>query len=294
MHSSDLLAFRRNVTSEYGEDGIIEQIFEIVGEESRWCVELGALNGTHHSNVWTLIKHKGWNGVLIEADKTYYEKLRAEYADCPHAHTVQAFVSFEGEYSLDAIFSRTPLPHEFDLLSLDIDGNDYHLWESLSKYMPRVLVIEFNPSIPDSISFVQPRDMDVFQGSSLRAVVDLSKEKGYELIAVNEGNAFFVQSALFPRFGIEDNSLERMHTDHRYETQVFQLYDGTLVYAGNTNLIWHKKPMDLENMQALPENDRKYPARISSHEHIRSLKYLVRKQSWYTVLQRVRKVLRGL
>jgi hypothetical protein len=291
MKNAWLLDHRRDVTSEHGEDGIIEKIFETIGEGSKWCVELGALNGTHDSNVWHLVKERGWNGVLIEADRTYYEKLVSEYRDTPNAHPVNAFVSFEGENSLDALFARTPMPKEFDLLSLDIDGNDYHLWDSLTVYRPRVLVIEFNPSIPDGISFVQPRDMAVYQGSSLAATVALSKEKGYELVCVNAGNAFFVQKDLLPAFRIADNSIESLHTDHSYETQIFQLYDGTLKLAGNTDLIWHRIPIDEEKLQVLPKRKRVYHAQISAHSGIRSLKYYVRTMPWYPLVQRVRKSL---
>lgn len=291
MKNDWLLDHRANVKSEHGEDGIIEKIFETIGKGAGWCVELGALNGTHDSNVWNLIKQKGWSGVLIEADQTYFEKLVAEYADTPRAHPVRAFVSFEGKDSLDSLFASTPLPREFDLFSLDIDGNDYHLWDSLNEYRPRVMVIEFNPSIPDGISFIQPRDMSVYQGSSLTACVELGKRKGYELIAVNAGNAFFVQKELFPKFGIEDNSIPALHTDHSYETQIFQLYDGTLMLAGNTDLIWHRQPIDQERLQVLPKHKRVYPARISPDARFRSLKYYVRKQPWYAFAQRLRSAL---
>ncbi|HVM58774.1 MAG TPA: hypothetical protein VMT80_00355, partial [Candidatus Paceibacterota bacterium] len=64
--------FRRDVTSQSGEDGIIEELFRLLGEESRWAVELGALNGKHDSNVWHLVKDRGWSAVLIEADRTYF------------------------------------------------------------------------------------------------------------------------------------------------------------------------------------------------------------------------------
>lgn len=274
---------------------MLEKIFEVIGEGTKWCVELGALNGTHDSNVWNLIKNKGWNGLLIEADPTNFDGLTKEYADNPNAYPIQSFVSFAGDQSLDAIFARTKIPKTFDLFSLDIDGNDYHLWESLKEYRPRVLVMEFNPSIPDAISFIQPRDMGVYQGSSLKATVALSKEKGYELIAVNEGNAFFVLKELFPAFEIEDNSIETLHVDHQYETQIFQLYDGTLVLSGNKNLIWHRMPIDQEKIQTLPKRKRVYPAQISPDARMRNLKYVVRKQPWYTLAQKIRKaVLRRL
>ncbi len=283
-----LLDFRSDVTSSDGEDGIIEKIFSIIGDGSRTALELGALNGRHDSNVWNLIKNKGWKGVLIEADRTYFERLEREYAGNPRAYCLNAFVSFEGEQSLDAILAATTLPCEFDLFSLDVDGNEYHLWASMQRYRPRVVVVEFNPSIPNNISFIQPRDMSVYQGSSLRALADLARGKGYELIAANSVNAFFVVKELFAKFNIADNSLDAVHTDRSFETQLFQLYDGTLKIAGNRMLIWHKLPIGEEKLQVLPRRKRVYPAMISPNPFIRALKYAARKLPFYPIAQRIR------
>lgn len=289
MSNSNLFSYNRDVTSEHGEDGVIEKIFEIIGEESRWCVDLGALNGVHGSNVWHLMKKRGWAGVLIEADKTYFERLQKEYADVERAHCINVFISFEGEDSLDKTFARTHLPHVFDLFSLDVDGNEYHLWESLTHYRPRVMVVEFNPSIPNDVVFVQPRDMRIFQGSSLRALVELGKRKGYELVAANEVNAFFVLKELFHKFGIADNSIDALHTDHQYETALFQLYDGTLRIAGQKQLIWHKLTIDEEKLQVLSKRKRMYPAMISSSALVRTIKYIARRMPFYKLVQRFRK-----
>lgn len=290
--SKDLLAYGKNVTSEHGEDGVIKRIFEIIGTESRSCVDLGALNGVHGSNVWQLIKKEGWNGVLIEADQTYFEKLQQEFSGMSGVECMNAFVSFEGSQSLDNLLATTALPTHFDLFSLDVDGNEYHLWNSLQQYRPRVMVVEFNPTIPNDVTFIQPRDMKVFQGSSLRAFVELGKRKGYELVAANETNAFFVERDLFPRFGVTDNSIDALHTDHRYETALFQLYDGTLKVAGNTRLLWHNLPIDEEKLQVLPAHKRKYLARISRSGLVRKFKYWVRTLPFYPLVQKIRKSIR--
>lgn len=286
-----LLEYRSNVTSSHGEDGIIAKIFETMGTDSKWCVELGALNGIHDSNVWNLIKNKEWSGVLIEADPTYFDKLVAQYTDRPTAHCIKDFVSFEGESSLDAIFGRTPMPLLFDVLSLDIDGNEYHIWESLVRYSPRLLVVEFNPSIPNDVLFVQSRDMNVYQGSSLSAFIALGKKKGYELVCANETNAFFVRTEDFHHFNISDNSIDAIRTDHQFETKLFQLYDGTLMIAGNNRLLWHNRVIDMRKLQVLPVHRRQYPARISPEPFIRGLKYVIRKMPFYPLVQRVRKLL---
>jgi hypothetical protein len=291
-YNLNLCTYGHNVTSEHGEDGILEKIFSVIGEENKWCVDLGALNGVHGSNVWSLIQKRGWSGVLIEADNTQFERLEKEFSAYNRVHCINEFVSFEGEQSLDAVFARTPLPHTFDLFSLDIDGNEYHLWDSLVEYRPRVMVVEFNPSIPNDIGFIQPRDMGIFQGSSLRALVELAKQKGYELVAANEVNAFFVLRELFEKFGIVDNSIEALHTDTQFQTRLFQLYDGTLCLAGNNRLLWHNLPIDVQKLQVLPRRLRQYPARINENKGVRTLKYWVRKAPFYPFIQRVRALLR--
>ncbi len=283
-----LLEYKRNVTSQFGEDGLIEKIFELIGTKSKWCVELGALNGAHDSNVWNLLHHKGWSGVLIEADITNYKKLEALYSGKENIVCVNEFISFEGDHSLDNVFAKTPIPKEFDLLSLDIDGNEYHLWESLIHYSPRVMIVEFNPSIPNDVDFAQPRDMNVFQGSSLRALVRFGIQKGYALVSVVGVNAIFVKNELFPLFGIEDNSPESLYTDTSAYTRLFQLYDGTIVLSGCDTLLWHKKQIRAEDLQIVPQRKRYYPAKINRSGFVRSVKDIVRRLPLYSSILKLR------
>lgn len=287
---STISAHSRNEYSQAGEDGVIANIFAVIGEGAHWCVELGALNGTHDSNTRALMQ-QGWSGVLIEADPTYFEKLQELYTGNQNAHCINAFVSFEGADTLDTILARTPIPKEFDLLSLDVDGNEYHLWDSMRLYSPRCVVVEFNPTIPHEVDFVQPRDMTVFQGSSAAALVRLGKEKGYELVAANRMNAFFVLRELYPKFGIAENSLDALRTDHSLETKLFQLYDGTLGIAGYDRLLFRDMPIDVAALQVLPPHRRRYPARISNNRAVRMLKYIARRLPVYSLVQRVRKSL---
>ena len=283
-----LLQHSSNIKSQHGEDGIICAIFDIIAEESRWCVELGALNGTHDSNTWALMQQH-WSGVLIEADPTYFEKLQSVHAGNEKAHCINAFVSFEGNDSLDNILARTPIPKAFDLFSLDIDGNEYHVWDSLRNYRPRVVVVEFNPSFPNDVSFVQPRDMKVFQGASLRALVELGRQKGYELIAANVTNAFFVQRELFSKFGISDNSPDALHSDTSFQTHLIQLYDGTIMISGYDKLMFRNTPIDVRKLQVLSARERKYPARVSGNAFVRKLKYIARTLPIYSLVQKIRK-----
>src|ERR1044071_1324688 len=203
-----LLSYRKDFASQFGEDGIIEKIFSIIPERNRWAVEFGAWDGQFCSNTLNLIKNHDWSAVLIEANPKKFKELTRFHASRKNVHCLNRFVTFTGPDALDAILGETPIPKDFDLLSIDIDGADYHIWKSLEKYRPKVVVIEFNPCIPKNIEFVQVADMHVQHGTSILSMTKMAKEKGYELVCVNQENAFYVDRKYFELFGIADNSVD--------------------------------------------------------------------------------------
>jgi hypothetical protein len=260
--ATDLRAFAKNYHSQAGEDGIIERILEVVGEGDRWCVEFGAWDGKHLSNTYHLIHRRGWSAVLIEGSLKRFWDLRSSFEANSNVVPIHRYVSFEGPDTLDAILAGTQIPHTFSILSIDIDGNDYHVWDALTTYTPRIVVIEFNPSIPNDIEFVQPRDLRVSQGSSLLSLVQLGRNKGYELVATTDWNAFFVREDLFSKFGMENNSLDRLRDDTKFQTKVFQLFDGTIMLTGCRQMLWHGATVSVDSLQAIPRPFRVYPARM--------------------------------
>lgn len=254
-----LQELRRDVTSQCGEDGLIEKICDILGVRDKWCVEFGAWDGKLYSNSWALINNHGWSAVLIEADEQKYAELVENYVANERVLTVNALVDFKaGESSLDATLGRTPIPADFEFLCIDVDGCDWQIWDSLSNYRPRLVEIEFNPTIPNHVHFVQDADMSVNHGSSLRAMIALAEKKGYELVATTPWNAFFVTREEFSKFNIEDNSIDSMHSPAELESSLFQLYDGTLVLTGCTRLLWHNVPIAFEDVQVLPRALRRF------------------------------------
>jgi hypothetical protein len=259
MSAVRLEEHRSDVYSQFGEDGMIRKALAVLPDGPKWCVELGAWDGRHLSNTHRLMTEDGWSGVFIEGDAARSEELRATYRGNDRAHCINAFASFEGADTLDHLFGATPIPEDFDLLSLDIDGNDFHLWRSLERYRPRLVVIEFNATIPNDIDWVQAADPDVHQGASLAAFVRLGREKGYELVATSDFNAFFVDAAYFDRFGIEDNTIDAIHTNRAFQTRVFQLYDGTLCWDGCTRMLWHDVDLRPERLQLIPKRLRYLP-----------------------------------
>ncbi len=246
-----LNTYARNVTSQGGEDGIIEKILDVINQTNKWCVEFGSWDGKTLSNTYNLIKNYDYSAVLIECDRVRYEKLLQTFEGNEKVIPVNALVGFNPEDSLDVILKKTPIPKDFDLLSIDIDGNDYHVWEAVREYQPKVVLIEFNATIPPSVEFVQPRDIHVTQGSSLLSINKLAQKKGYELVCV-KSNAIFVGRQYFPLFNIRDNSIDEMWTDQSAISHIFFGYDGTVFLSGHKKLPWQNIELRESKVQQLP------------------------------------------
>lgn len=263
-----LLDFKRDEHSQSGEDGIIEKILEILPDGDKWCVEFGAWDGLYLTNTRHLISSKGFSAILIEGDEKRFLELQRNYAHLGARVTpMKKFVGFGGDDNLDCLLSRTPIPTDFDLLSIDIDGNDYHVWKHVEKYQPKVVVIEFNPTIPTEVKFVQPADPYINQGASLLSLVELGKEKGYELVCVLPWNAFFVKKQYYPLFKMETNDPQVLRTDLSGITYLFVGYDGKVLLRGACKLPWHHGVKFKEsNFQILPRFLRRYPENYTRYQ----------------------------
>lgn len=261
--------------SQMGEDGTIEKIIKILPENDKWCVEFGAWDGKYSSNTRHLIESRNYSAVLIEASKTKFKDLQRNYSQNSKVITINQFVGFEKKNNLDQILANTPLPVDFDFLSIDIDGNDYHVWKAMVKYKPKVICIEFNPTIPTEIRFVQSPDPTVNQGASLLSLVELGKEKGYELVSVLAVNAFFVKSEYYPLFQIENNRPEVLRTNSDFVTYLFSGYDGQIFLQGLKKLPWHGLELNESKIQLLPGLLRKYPCNYSLLEKLLAAAFLL-------------------
>jgi hypothetical protein len=248
--------FRNDVKSQFGEDGIIEAIFKIIPQDvqNKWCCEFGAWDGMHCSNTYNLVVNKGWTGIFIEANKKKFVDLQRTYKNFDKTILLNEFVNISGNNTLDSLLKGAGAPVDLDFLSIDVDSIDYHLWESVVEYRPKLVVIEFNPTIPNNIEYVQAADPSKKHGTSILSMTKLAKSKGYELICINAENAFYVDQKYFKFFGIENNSIDELKY-YREPLQVFQLFDGTLVFQGEAPqlLIWYSLPVNFNKLQILPK-----------------------------------------
>lgn len=221
-----LRGYENNITSQFGEDGLIEEIFIRIGIESRICVEFGAWDGKYLSNTWNLWHEKGWKAILIEGDENKAKLLRNNVRDFPEVHVHCAYISNERENSLDEVLKYFHVPNAIDLISIDVDGNEYHLLKAMKAYKPRLIIVEFNPTIPHYIEYVCIKDSRI--GSSALSLYLLAKNMGYHLVACTQTNLFLVTTTDFIKMGMEEPSIaDIMPTDNL--TYIVSSYDGEML-----------------------------------------------------------------
>jgi hypothetical protein len=244
----------------------------------------------HLSNTFSLIKHHGYRSVLIEADKRKFRELQRNMEGLG-AIPVNRFVTFDGAGTLDNILSETEIPTNFDVLSIDIDGNDYHILASLKKYRPKIICIEFNPSIPNDVEFVQERNFAVSEGSSALSLTKLASQMGYELAAVTRCNLILVRREYLHTLGLEGNDLAALRDDSDVRVMAFVGYSGTIHLSRPLNLRWHGISVGERDLQVLPRVLRTFPSRYNLGQRLVHIAYLFMKHR-PLLMAKVRKTLR--
>jgi hypothetical protein len=198
--SLDLSPYELRVFSQNGEDGVLDELVRRVGTSERpTFVEFGTEGGVQANCVY-LADVARWHGHFIEAADDSFAALQAKYEPNPRVVTTKSFVTPEG---IDELFGRIGVPAEPDVLSIDIDGHDYWVWEALQAHRPRIVVIEYNGALGRQ-PLVQARDSPPvwneteYFGASATALAQLGVRKGYRHVYCDLAglNAFFVRDDL--------------------------------------------------------------------------------------------------
>jgi hypothetical protein len=194
--------------SQNGEDGIIHYVFSVVGGGPRNAVEICAGLGIE-CNSANLVINQGWDALLFDGNEDYIARGKEFYRTCLETSVrppmlVQAWVTAE---NVDALIAERGYRGEIGLLSIDLDGMDYWIWDAIRGISPRLVLVEFNPVWGPDLSVSVPYDPDFkidssktpyYCSASLAAYCKLAKEKGYRLIGVQRFgfNAFFLRNDL--------------------------------------------------------------------------------------------------
>jgi hypothetical protein len=198
LHGLGLAPYELRVSSQNGEDGVIGEILRRAGIKSPgFFVEFGGEDGVELNSA-LLADALGWHGAFIEGDGTKHHFLHRKYN--PHGRVAVGHAMVLPD-TVEELFDRLGVPAEFDLLSIDIDGDDYWVWNAIQRFSPKVVVIEINTHLDPRVARVQPEGAGPWQGtdfygSSLEAVRLLGIAKGYRLVHVDltGNNAFFVRN----------------------------------------------------------------------------------------------------
>jgi hypothetical protein len=200
LRRMSLTSWERGVFSQFGEDGVIAELFRRVGAESRSFVEFGAETGLE-GNCVLLASALGWTGLFIEADEEKARSLHWRYSSSTAVQTVTATV---GPDNIEALLRGAGVPQEPDVLSIDVDGTDWWIWRAISSFHPRIVVVEYNGHLTTDRALTipaehrEPWDGTAYYGASLIAYERLARAKGYRLVhtELNGNNAFFVREDL--------------------------------------------------------------------------------------------------
>lgn len=203
--SIDLKYFEKKIFSQNGEDGITQYLLSQIGIKNKYYVEFGVENG-EECNTRHLRENLGFTGLLMDG--------------LQENHSIGLYKEFVNAENINDLFLKYNVPHEFDVLSIDIDFNDLYVWKAIdNKYKPNIVIIEYNAEHKPPLSLVVKYDSNRFwdgtkyHGASLSALNHIALEKGYTLIYCNDNgvNAFFVRNDLLNKLNFEIKTIDEIY-----------------------------------------------------------------------------------
>lgn len=200
-----LWQYEFKVFSQWGEDGIIQFLVNHLDIKNRTFIEFG-VEDFSESNCRFLLMKDYWQGFVIDGSDKNMERLRASYFYWQHRLSSKA--SFITRENVAQLLDESGFDKELGILSVDIDGVDYHVLEALTQWRPSILIVEYNDAfglerpvtVPYDAAFVrvQKHASNQYWGANLPAFRHLAEKRGYALVGINgvASNAFFVRREL--------------------------------------------------------------------------------------------------
>ncbi len=198
-----------SVFSQWGEDGIIQWIINKITLENKYFVEFGVEN-YKESNTRFLLMNNNWSGLIVDSSKSAIDEIKQDSIFWKYDLT--ALCNFITTENINEIFKEAGISGDIGLLSIDIDGNDYWVWQAITAISPRIVICEYNSvfgcthaiTIPYTSDFDRTRAhfSNLYWGASLPALCMLAQQKGYVFISSNTAgnNAFFIRKDLASGF----------------------------------------------------------------------------------------------
>ncbi len=198
------------VFSQFEEDGILLYIFAVLGMKNKTFVEVGCDDGVN-SNSANLYFNFGWRGLFIDGNKQSVKRGVKFFNKYPHnwLYTPKFICEMVTRENINSLISSGEISGEIGLLSIDIDGNDYWIWDAIEVIEPEVVIIEThvefgmeNIVVPYDPTYCYPGKHPIYNGASPVAMQKLGKKKGYRLVGANDlgFNFIFVKNGLAEAF----------------------------------------------------------------------------------------------
>ena len=210
------------VYSQNDEDGIIEEIFNRVGTTNKIFIEFGVENGLECNSHYLLFKN--WRGLWIDGSSAHVKEIREKFAPVLASGQLKILQAFITRENINELFIAGGVTGEIDLLSIDVDGNDYYIWQTINVVRPRVVIIEYNAKFPPNCDWKMAYnknhiwDGSDWHGASLKALELLGRRLDYQLVGTNLNgvNAFFVRRDLAKDLFIEPATAENLYNPARF------------------------------------------------------------------------------
>ncbi len=191
------------VYSQWGEDGIIQYLISKIIIEHPIFIEFGVENYME-SNTRFLLMNNNWAGLIFDGSEANINYIKKD--PIYWRHNLKAEHAFIKSNNINGLIEKNGIKGDIGLLSIDIDGNDYWIWENISVINPRIVICEYNSIFGNEKNVTIPYDSNFYRanshhsnlyyGASIKAFTSLAKLKGYSLIGSNSSgnNVFFVRN----------------------------------------------------------------------------------------------------
>lgn len=222
------------VFSQFEEDGLLLFIFSVVGMKNKTFVDIGSNDGVN-SNCANFALNFGWHGLFIDSDKDAIDIGKSFYSKYPDPWSYKPVFVCEkvNRENINAIIKNAGFEGAVDLLSIDIDGNDYWIWDAITIISPHVVIIEAKVEyglndavVPYNADYSHLSKNPLYNGASPFAINKLANRKGYRLAGANAygHNMIFVKRELAADY-IPEVSVESIltHPKTRGSLEEFEL-----------------------------------------------------------------------
>ena len=190
------------VFSQFGDDGIIQYLVSVVDIPNRVFIEFG-VEDYKESNTRFLLVNDKWKGLIVDGSQSHIKSIKSSALYWKNDLT--AVCHFITRDNINKIFTENGFTGEIGILSIDIDGNDYWIWESIDTVSPSIVIVEYNSVFGANHAITIPYDPEfnrmnacffgLYWGASLKALCRVADKKGYYFVGSNSdgNNAYFVR-----------------------------------------------------------------------------------------------------